>query len=162
MKAFKIIGLLLLLAGCRQNNFSDDRGALMKLHEQGREAHLSKNANAMVAGFADNFLSVNRGKIDSISSQEENAARFQKYFDAVKFKKWDDLATPTIRFSDDHSLAYMTVNKLVVLETTDSLGKAIEATTHFAWISIFRKQNSGDWKLECVASTNEPETVKLL
>jgi hypothetical protein len=161
MKAFRIIGLLLLLAGCRQNNFSD-RGALMKLHEQGREAHLSKNANAMVAGFADNFLSVNRGKIDSISSREESTARFQKYFDAVKFKKWDDLAAPTIRFSDDHSLAYMTVNKLVVHETTDSLGKAIEATTHFAWISIFRKQKTGDWKLECVASTNEPEIVKPL
>jgi len=116
----------------------------------------------MVEGFADNFLSVNRGRIDSLTSREAHVLRFQKYFDAVEFKKWDDVAPPAIRFSDDHSLAYMTVDKLVVSETTDSLGNPIEASTHFAWIAIFRKQQNGDWKIEGVASTNEPEMVRPL
>lgn len=134
----------------------------MKLHEQSREFHFTKNAQAMVDGFADNFISVNRGKIDSVLSREEEASRFQRYFNAVEFKKWDDVHPPIIRFSDDHSLAYMTIDKLVVLETKDTLGNHFEETTHFAWISIFRKQPNGDWKLECVASTNEPEIVKPL
>jgi len=162
MRVFLMICLTLFVASCSQHKNTDDRNRLMELHLKGREAHLSKNAKAMVEGFADNFLSVNRGKIDSLTSREAHAERFQKYFDAVEFKKWDDVSPPTVRFSDDHSLAYMTVDKLVVLEAKDSVGNPFEETTHFAWIAIFRKQTSGDWKIECVASTNEPSVVKPL
>jgi ketosteroid isomerase-like protein len=56
----------------------------------------------------------------------------------------------------------MAIDKLVVLETRDTLGNAVEETTHFAWISIFRKHQDGEWKLECIASTNEPGIIKPL
>lgn len=162
MRVFFIISISLVMVSCHQNSDSADRAKLMELHHKSREAHFSKNAKVLVEGFSENFLSVNRGKIDSLTTREEHTIRFQKYFDAVKFKKWDDLTPPTIRFSNDHSLAYMTVNKLVVLETKDTVGNLMEETTHFAWIAIFRKQNNGDWKVECVASTNEPELVDKL
>ncbi len=153
--------IILIVAGCEQNDMSVDKAKLLELHEQQRTFHFSKNAKAMVDGFADNLISVNRGKVDTVLSREKATARFQQYFDAVEFKKWDDLNPPVIRFSNDRSLAYITVDKLVVLETKDSVGNPIEATTHFAWIAIFRKHDD-DWKLECVASTNEPEVVKPL
>ena len=149
-----------VLASCSKKDTSADEAILMKLHEQTREFHFSKNAKGMVDGFADNLISVNRGKLDTVLIRVEDQSRFQQYFDAVEFKKWDDLSKPIIRFSDDHTLAYMTVNKTVVLEMKDSVGNSIEETTHFVWVSIFRKQNNGDWKLECVASTNEPSTTK--
>lgn len=141
---------------------ADDKEELMRLHNTQREAHFSGKAQVMVDLFTDNFISINHGKTDTVLSREEDRGRFQQYFDAVKFVKWDDITPPTIRFSEDHTLAYMTIDKLVVLETKDSTGKAIEETTHYAWVSIFRKQKSGEWKIECVASTNEPETVKPL
>jgi hypothetical protein len=162
MQKLLVCGLAFLVFGCSENDLSHDEAALMKIHEQAREFHFSKNAQGMVNGFADNFITANRGKLDTVLSRQEDSARFQHYFDAVKFKKWDDLSPPIIRFSDDHSLAYMTINKIVVLERKDTAGNLIESTTHFVWVSIFRKQKNNDWKLECVASTNEPEIIKPL
>ena len=154
----------MILTSCSQNNSSrdDDESILLRLHEQQRELHFSKNAKGMVDGFAENFISVNRGKLDTVLSRSEDSARFQQYFNSVQFKRWDDLSKPIIRFSDDHSLAYMAVNKIVVTEGKDSVGNPIEETTHFVWVSIFRKQKNGDWKLECVASTNEEEIIRPL
>lgn len=115
----------------------------------------------MVDGFASDMISVNRGKISGMDP-EKDRQRFQQYFDAVSFKKWDDINAPVIRFSEDHSLAYMIIDKIVVLDTRDTLANKVEETTHFAWVSIFRKQKDGEWKLECVASTNEPSIEKPL
>lgn len=115
----------------------------------------------MVEQMTADMISVNAGKIHR-SDRERDMKGFQSYFNSVEFKQWDDVKPPEIRFSDDHSLAYMVVDKLVVLEAKDSEGKAIEESTHYAWVSIYRKQDDGNWKLECIASTNEPEVVKQL
>lgn len=133
-----------------------DINELMKLHVEAKVAHFSKNADMMVNSFADNFISVNRGRIDSLS-REYHKKRLQRYFDAVEFRKWDDVNPPVIRFSDDHSLAYMIVDKLVVLDVIDSSGNKSEAQTHFAWTAIFRKQSNSGWALECVTSTHVPD-----
>jgi hypothetical protein len=161
MRTLAILMMPLFFAACAQYNDSADRARLMELHEQARRFHFEKNARGIVDGFADDFISVNRGKVDTILNRQEDQQHFQNYFDAVKFRKWDDTATPIIRFSDDHSLAYLTIDKLVVLAMKDSVGNDIEESIHFAWISIFRKRNS-DWQLECIASTNEPEVIKAL
>jgi len=113
----------------------------------------------MVSQFSRDMISVNRGRVTK-SSKEKAIERFRGYFDAVEFIKWDDVKPPVIRFSKDRSIGYVIVDKIVVLETTDSLGKRIEESTHFAWVSIFRKDADGNYQLECVASTNEPEQIK--
>lgn len=141
------------------SNEEEDRKKILTLHEAQRTAHFGKNAKAMVDQFASNLISVNHGKISKADPQKD-MDRFQSYFDAVEFKKWDDVSPPEIRFSDDHTLAYTIVDKLVVLLAKDSTGSAVEETTHYAWVSIYRKQNDGNWKLECIASTNEPEAVR--
>jgi hypothetical protein len=161
MKALIIMTIALGLIHCKQSATNDDYEALMKIHAAQREAHVQENPDKM-GGATRDFLVVNRGKIDSIHSPEQDRQRWQNYFDAVSFKKWDDVAKPKIRFSADHSLAYMVVDKMVVLDTQDSVGNAIEETTHFAWVAIFRKQADGAWKMECMASTNEPEIIKPL
>ncbi len=83
-----------------------------------------------------------------------NKERIGKYFNSVQFIKWDDTADPIIRFSDDGSLAYAIVQKEVIVTYPDSSGKAFNDTTHYAWSSIYRKQN-GEWKVECNISTNK-------
>lgn len=80
--------------------------------------------------------------------------RISKYFGSVQFIKWDDTAEPIIRFSDDGSLAYAIVQKDVIVTYPDSTGNAVNDTTHYAWSSIYRKQN-GQWKVECNISTNK-------
>lgn len=153
---------VVIFLSCTQTHTGavSDEKALMKIHEDSRTAHFEKNAKAMVDQFTPDMISVNRGKINKVSSPEKEMEGFQSYFNSVEFKKWDDVNPPELRFSNDHSLAYMVVDKLVVLEAKDSVGKPFEETTHYAWVSIYRKQTDGNWKLECIASTNEPEIVK--
>jgi fructose-1,6-bisphosphatase len=140
-------------------NVSDDEAELMALHRQQREAHFSKNASALVDQLTDNFLTVNQGRIDSLH-RENDIKGFERYFQSVDFRKWDDLHPPVIRFSDDKTMAYMIVDKIVELEALDSAGNRIVESTHFAWVTICKKQKGGEWKIECVASTNEPSSTK--
>ena len=71
-----------------------------------------------------------------------------------EFIKWDDVAEPVIQFSDDGTLAYAIIQKLVILSYPDSSGKKFIDTTNYAWASIYRKQK-GEWKVECNISTNK-------
>lgn len=64
--------------------------------------------------------------------------KFQGFFDIVEFEKWDVEYTPSIRFSDDHTLAYMMVDKIVSYHFKDSIKQTLQ-TSHFAWTAIFRK-----------------------
>lgn len=157
-----VYGVAILFFSCSYPDnklVEEDRNRILALHEGQRAAHFGKDPKAMTNQFASNLISVNHGRISKADLQKD-AERFQSYFDAVEFKKWDDVKPPEVRFSDDHTLAYTIVDKVVVLETKDSVGNTIEETTHYAWVSIYRKQADGNWKLECIASTNEPEVVK--
>jgi hypothetical protein len=132
----------------------------MKAHEDARKAHFGKNAQAMAYQMTDDMISVNGVRIHK-PNRKRDVEVFQSYFNSVEFVKWDDVKPPEIRFSDDHSLAIWLI-KWWVLHTKDSIGKPIEETAHYAWLSIYRKQNDGTWNLECIASTNRPEVTKLI
>jgi len=118
-----------------------------------RKAHFDRNVDLFVSEFADSMLSVSKGKVTKLSV-EQNKKRIEPYFGSVKFIKWDDMAEPVIKFSDDCSLAYAIVQKEVILTYPDSTDKAFFDTTHYAWSSIYHKQN-GEWKVECNITTNK-------
>ena len=157
-----VYGLAALIFSCNPSDTrsnEEDRDKILALHEAQRAAHFGKDPKAMTDQFASNLISLNRVKINGSDLQKDTQS-FHSYFSSVEFKKWDDVMPPEIRFSDDRTLAYTIVDKLVVLEAKDSIGNPIEETTHYAWVSIYRKQKDGNWKLECIASTNEPEVVQ--
>ncbi|WP_165864997.1 hypothetical protein [Rufibacter latericius] len=159
MKKVTFLLLPLLAFSCAEKpSTEEDTAKLLQVYAQQRKAHFGKDAKAMFANSSPEMISVNAGKIN-VSSGSSDVEAFQNYFNSVDFKKWDDVKPPVIRFSEDHSLAYTVVDKLVVLTTKDSLGRNIEETTHYAWVSIYPKQKDGNWLLECIASTNEPEKV---
>src|SRR3954466_11558648 len=94
-----------IASSCAQRSADNNLAQLMKIHNEARDSHFQKNAKAMVAGQSDDMFSVSRAKILKAKGPG-NPSGFQEYFDAVEFKKWDDIQPPEIRFSDDHSLAY--------------------------------------------------------
>jgi len=49
----------------------------------------------------------------------------------------------------------------VVLTYKDEENKTIEETTHFAWVSVLKKQENGEWKIVCNISTNKPRNMSL-
>ena len=148
--------ITVIVCGCNTGeNFDKQKETqvITALLQQERKAHFEKNVDLFLSEFADSMLSVNKGKV-SVATRAENRERIGQYFGRVEFVKWDDVAEPVIRFSDDGSLCYAIVQKQVILSSLDSLGKKKLDTTDFAWASIYRKRK-GDWKVECNVSTNK-------
>ena len=154
----RIFLILLYISGIFQactNSIDIDKQnetiAIKALLQQERKAHFDRDVNLFMSEFADGMISVNKGKV-SVATPQENKERIGNYFSSVKFIKWDDLAEPVIRLSDDGSLAYAIIQKQVILSRMDSLGKSFTDTTDYAWVSVYRKQK-GEWKVECNVST---------
>ena len=150
---------LLLLTACQEAPTTDldaERDQILRLHEWQRDYHFNKDSIAFVDQLSTDFVSVNRGAITR-PARAATLARYHQYFSAVEFVRWDDLAEPIIRFSDDGSLAYTIVDKLVIVRYAGEDGQVVTDTTHFAWTAIYRK-HGGDWAIECVTSTEESGT----
>ncbi|MEO0472862.1 MAG: nuclear transport factor 2 family protein [Bacteroidota bacterium] len=127
--------------------------AVLALHHAQRDHHFQKDSAAFVDQLSDAFISVNRGKITR-PSRADMLTRYHGYFSAVEFVKWDDIQEPVIRFSEDSSLAYTIVDKMVRLHYPAEDGTTIEDETHFAWTTIYRRE-ADKWKVESISSTNE-------
>ena len=132
-----------------------DSLALVRLHERGREAHLAKRADWLVAGQADSLISVSRGGV-SVSPRDRVRTNFQPYLDASTFQAWDDIVPPRIHISADAQMAYVVVQKRVHLTSRDSAGAVQAERTRFAWISVYEKQG-GEWRMTAIASTDRPD-----
>jgi hypothetical protein len=147
--------LLLTLGACGPRpDLEADRAELLRLHALAQTAHLDKRPDLLVASFADSFLNISRGAV-TLRPPAENRARFQAYFDRVKFLEWADLAPPVIRISLDGQMAYVIVQKRVRLSALDSAGVPRPEHTIFAWVELYEKRG-GRWTLMAVASTDRP------
>ena len=151
----KIIFAAILLVSCKSASFDPERGKkeILRLEAQQREYHFEKNARAFVEMFSDDFLSVNKGVIRQ-PGRENSYQMFDKYFKNASFIKWDDNKAPVIRFSNDGSIAYAVVDKLVIVKTFNTGGEEITDTTNFAWLTVYKKYGD-EWKIDCVTSTNK-------
>lgn len=149
-----ILGTLLSCNETKEISFSDQKDKILKLHNLQRDYHFNKNSGAFVNQFSDNFISVNKGEI-TYPKREKSLMQFNRYFSSVTFIKWDDEVPPIIKFSDDGSMAYCIVDKIVLLTYQDENKKVIEQETHFAWTTIYKKYGK-EWKIDCVISTEKP------
>ncbi len=156
MKTILYIFLLSSLFSCQNKpttSIEEDKKAILALDKQTRELHFNKDAKTLVNGFSKDFLSINKGRVE-LPSVDESFQKFSIYFKRVNFVKWDNNKEPLIRFSDDATIAYAAFDKTVILKLTDENGKEIMDTTGFAWLSVYKK-SEGQWKLDCIASTNK-------
>lgn len=136
---------------------SEERNRILKLHHAQRDYHFNKDSMAFAQQLSDNFIAVNKGAI-SRPKREETISRYNSYFSSVEFITWDDVSEPIIRFSDDGSMAYTIVDKLVTLTYKDSTENTVREETRFAWTTIYKKYGE-EWKIDCVTSTEKPAHV---
>ena len=129
----------------------------MILHNAQRDYHFNKDSIAFANQLSDNFISVNKG-VTSTPKREETISRYSRYFSSVEFIKWDDVSEPIIKFSDDGSMAYTIVDKIVVVTYKDENGNVEEGKTHFVWTAIYKKYGN-EWKIDCVTSTTKPKVI---
>lgn len=160
MKKINHLGLILLLISFYSCNWSsntsieEEKEKILKLHNDQRDYHFKKDSIAFSNQFSENFISVNKGIIKT-PNKNETISRYNGYFSSVEFLKWDDVHEPIIKFSDDGSLAYTIVDKIVIVTYKDENGITVEGKTHFAWTAIYKKYGE-DWKIDCVTSTEKP------
>jgi hypothetical protein len=145
-----------LFAGCNpaaRVNYEKEKQDILELQARQRDYHFGKNAPAITALSSDSFLVVDGGTY----FRPERAAQrksFEAYFNSVEFVRWDDTKEPVVRFSTDASVAYVAVEKLVVLKEKLPTGLGKPNTMRFAWISIYKKGAKG-WELDAIASTRK-------
>ena len=140
----------------KQNHLNIDieKEKILKMHNAQRDYHFNKDSIAFVNQLSKSFISVNKGQI-TMPKAEENTARYHHYFSSVEFIKWDDVAKPIIKFSEDGSMAYTIVDKIVAVTYKDENEGEIIGKTHFAWTAIYKKYGD-EWKIDCATSTNKP------
>ena len=131
------------------------RKKILAMHHAQRDYHFNKDSINFVDQLSGQFISVNRGVI-SMPSYQETLSRYHRYFSAVEFELWDDQSEPIIVFSDDGSMAFTVVDKLVRVNYPDDQGNPVSSETHFAWTAVYKKYGD-DWKIESVASTERPQ-----
>lgn len=154
MRFLTSLYFLVLFVSCSQKpDLETEETAIRNLLQQERKAHFDRNSDLFISEFSDSMIQVNRGVI-TIPTIDEQKERIGKYFGSVQFIKWDDVAEPVIRFSDDATLAYAIIQKQVIVTYPDTLGNNFTDTANYAWASIYRKHKEG-WKIEANISTNK-------
>jgi hypothetical protein len=146
--------ILLLLFGvcsCKTGpDFEKEKQEILILHHNQQRAHLEKNVSLLTGDSSMEFIEVNRGMVKR-PSNEQTAQKFQAYFNAVDFIKWEDVNPPVFHFSDDGSMATTVVEKLVITRQKEDNNRM--DTAHYAWLSVYRKIK-GKWQMQAIASTN--------
>ncbi|MCX2719177.1 nuclear transport factor 2 family protein [Lentiprolixibacter aurantiacus] len=153
----KVLLLSVLLVACKeQNQFDIEKGTkeILKVHNLQRDYHFNKDSISFANQFSENFVSINNGII-SRPKKSETISRYNSYFLSVDFIRWDDVTEPIILFSDDGTLAYAIVDKIVKVTYKGETGEKVERETRFAWTTIYRKYGD-EWKIDCVTSTSKP------
>ena len=155
----KICTLFLVLVHCYSCNMPSNgdlesaKKKILALEATQRDYHFTKNAKNFVALFSTDFISIGKGKIEK-PTREQSFNRFDQYFKSVEFVKWDNKTEPTVRFSNDATMAYVAVDKLVILKVKNDARMEVLDTTNFAWLSFYKKIDK-TWQMDCIASTNK-------
>jgi hypothetical protein len=134
-------------------DLEQEKRELLRLGEAARAAHMAYDPAALVDPHAEGFVSVSDGQVHR-PSKAQSSAMFQRYFDSVAFKMWDDISPPVVTLSDDATLATVLVQKRVRLTPKATPGGPV-TETDWAWLETWRKQD-GAWRMQMIVSTRQP------
>jgi ketosteroid isomerase-like protein len=157
MRSLRVAAVALLFFVCAAGRIahaqSSAKDELMAIHQADRKAHFARDADALVANVAPEFLQVFDGKIQRIS-REDLRKRFVNYFQGAEFVAWDDLEAPVIQVSPDGKMGWMAVRLKVTIRKADASGSKISEDTTMSWISTYEK-HEGVWQHVANATTIE-------
>lgn len=132
----------------QKGDLEKERAALLEVHRTDRRAHFETDVNLLLKHSADEFISVDGGKI-SRSTRAEVRALFEDYFKNAKYYEWDDLEPPIIRISNDASMAWMIVR--IRVKRTQKLASGEEKERAFVYAGIMTYEK---WKGKWVRTAN--------
>ena len=128
-----------------------DHDAILALHEQDRRAHLSGDADLLVAGMADYIWEASRGRLTRLARTDVRD-RFGAYFSGVRYSVWDDLVQPHVAVSADGTSAWMAVHIEAALSPRDEADNGPQRTFESSWIATYERQH-GHWLMVGISSS---------
>ncbi|WP_062058270.1 hypothetical protein [Aquimarina longa] len=106
------LGIILSCTTEKKTNKEEEENKILQLHHLQKEYHFKKLAKEFASQMSTGFISVNRGEIKK-PTKGDNIKKYDTYFNSVTFEKWDDISPPIIRFSDEYTMAYTVVHKVI-------------------------------------------------
>jgi hypothetical protein len=146
---------VLAALGCdRGADLEQRRQEILSLHRELIQAHLDKNAAALAKPTAEDYVSVSRGEVHTMSSADVEAM-LAPYLAETEFSHYDDVAEPIVGVSDDGSAAWSIVQVRVAGTRTGDDGVPRTFDTVWAWLTLYRRDGDG-WQRIADVSTNRP------
>src|SRR5438045_9404285 len=108
MKAFTLLLFIACAASASTEPSADlekEKAELLRIHKSEREAHFKTDVDRLLENSPEEFISVGRGKINR-SSKDDARKMFTGYFRDAKYYEWDDVEKPSIRISNDATMAW--------------------------------------------------------
>jgi hypothetical protein len=150
-----VILALMVIGGCCPGDDPEElKQEIRALHQSFIQAHLDKDAAFLASPTADDYLSVARGEVTSMTAPEVEAM-LAPYLAATEFSHYEDLADPIIGVSNDGSLAWSIVQVRVAGTRAGEDDGANRFDTRWAWLTLYRRDGSG-WERIADVSTNRP------
>lgn len=151
------IVLLLMLCGplgAQQADLDAERAAILALHERARQAHFDGDAEAFLAGTAEEWLRVSGGEVTK-RQKAERLLPLQHYLDRMTFDVVKD-ATPTVvEVSPDGQMAWLIGVVDVRGHIRTDAGAVEPVAFRSAFLHVYRKGDTG-WSRVAEADTQRP------
>ncbi|UCD65093.1 MAG: hypothetical protein JSW34_06595 [Candidatus Zixiibacteriota bacterium] len=151
---FLCVSGLIIQGCCEKVDQQAHRQQLLRLNEEMRAAHLSGDAQTIIANHAYPYTKVNGGRITH-PSEEDIIIRFENYMSSMKLTAWDDLAEPIVMISEDATLATVFYRKHLAMVPADQ-PDAEPMEGIYAWQSTYKMTPDG-WKQVSDILTSLPE-----
>lgn len=139
-------------------NLERERAALLAVHAQDRQGHMTTDAQLILAHAAESFIYLGEGKITRMT-RDEVASDFAEMFAGATYQEWDDLEPPIISISADASMAWMIVRTRVRRTRRDADGQEQLRQFVYAGIMTYEKR-AGIWVRIANVSTFEPQATE--
>lgn len=131
-----------------------ERAALMAVHAQDRQAHMTTNPQLILAHAGGEHIYVRDGQITR-KSREQVESDFARVFAGATYQEWDDLEPPIVSVSDDASMGWMIVRTRVRRTVHDGDTQEQQQFV-YAGIMTYAKHD-GVWVRVANVSTFEPD-----
>jgi hypothetical protein len=120
-----------------------DAEAILKIHQDLLDAHLSNDAAAVLAAESMDPVVVSRGEVLH-PKRADRKQMFDGYLSSIEFERYRDLIDPIVRVSDDGTLGWLICQVEIVGKHKGISGDSAQLNSVWAWVELYEKRD-GQW-----------------
>lgn len=143
MKLLVLSGLISVVLVTGTSFGASDSSALIALHQEILDAHLSSNVDAILKDESHDYVVSSHGEVTR-PTKDERRQLLGPYLRATNFEVYRDEMDPVVRVSNDGTLGWLTAQVYARGTQTTSSGEVQPIEFTSSWIELYEKRN-GRW-----------------